>query len=331
MQTAVPSWAWPVLAVVMVSLIGCDLVAHRGDRCGTRRGALAWTAVWIAVACAFGVVIWLTLGGAAAQQFFGAYLVEKSLSVDNLFMFVVIFASLHIPPTEQRRVLTWGILGALVTRGAFIVAGAAALARWHWATYILGAILVVTAVKLLGEQAASPSPARSPARPRLDFPEGPEQKVLGWLERHLPWTRRLRGHRFIARVGARHVATPLLLALVTIELTDVVFAIDSVPAAFAVSTDPFIVYSSNIFAILGLRALYNLLAGPMQSLRYLRYGLAAVLVLAGGKMLLSRWVELPVWLMIGLIVLFIGAAALASQLFARAERTRSSAAGGNCA
>lgn len=267
----VPAWAWCLLAGLMVLLIAIDLFAHRGDHVDSRGRAIAWSVGWIAVAVAFGGFVGAYFGAGAAEQYFGAYLLEKSLSIDNLFLFVVIFGALDIPRHEQRRVLTWGIVGALVTRAVFIALGAAVLHRWHEITYVFGGILVITAIKMLrgGDEAGS--------------------KLLPWLERRLPWTRDRTGHHFVVKRDGKWLATPLLVALVAIEATDVLFAVDSIPAAFAVSEEPFIVYSSNVFAVLGLRALYVVLVGALGELRYLKYGLAAVLAFAGLKMLVAPW------------------------------------------
>jgi len=298
----VPLWAWTVLIAVMVAMITIDLVAHRGDHVDSRRRAIVWTVIWIAAALVFNVWVALHFGLQAGEEFLAAYLMEKSLSVDNLFVFVVIFGALRIPAAEQRRVLTWGILGALITRGLFIAAGAALLQRWHAVIYVFGGLLIVTALRLL----------RPPS-------EKGEQKLLHWLERHLPWTSRLDGHHFTTIEAGRRVATPLLLALISIELTDIVFAIDSIPAAYAVTEEPFLVYSSNVFAVLGLRALYVVIAGAIGELRYLRFGLAAVLGLAGIKMLVSQYVRVPPLLAIGLIILCIGASVAASLLADRRD------------
>jgi tellurite resistance protein TerC len=298
----VPAWAWGLLAGVMLLLISIDLFAHRGDHQDSRRRALVWSILWIAAAVVFGVFVAAYFGAAVAEQYFAAYLLEKSLSVDNLFLFVVVFAALGIPPAEQRRVLTWGIVGALVTRGVFIGLGAAALHRWHEITYVFGAILVVTAWKMLRES------------------DGTSQRLLPWLERHLPWTKERAGHHFLVRRNGRWLATPLLLALVAIELTDVVFALDSIPAAFAVSEQPFVIYSSNVFAVLGLRALYIVLVGAIAELRYLRYGLSAVLAFAGAKMLAASWIVIAPLVSVGVITLVIGAAVVASVIATRRER-----------
>lgn len=303
-ELVVPAWAWGLLAGVMLLMIAIDLLAHRGDRIDSRRRALVWSVVWIAAAAGFGLFVAAMFGAAAAEQFFAAYLLEKSLSVDNLFLFVVVFGALGIPPAEQRRVLTWGILGALVMRGAFIALGAAMLHRWHEVTYVFGAILVVTALKMLRDG------------------DGASSRLLVWLERHLPWTRERSGHHFVVRRGGRWLATPLLVALLAIELTDVVFAIDSIPAAFAVSDEPFVIYSSNVFAVLGLRALYVVLVGVIAELRYLKYGLSAVIAFAGAKMLAAPWIKISPLASVAVIALVIGAAAAASLYAARRERSR---------
>jgi tellurite resistance protein TerC len=302
----VPAWAWGLLGIVLLFCIVIDLVAHRGHGADSRRSAIIWSAIWIGVALAFNAFVTVEFGAEAGEQFLAAYLLEKSLSVDNLFLFLVIFGELRIPRTEQRRVLTFGILGALVTRCVFIVLGAAAIARWHEVTYFFGAVLLVTALKLLRTPAESDAPPKS----------------LAWLEKHLPWTRELHGHHFITRIKGRLVATPLLLALIAIELTDIVFAIDSIPAAFAVSEDTFILYSSNVFAVLGLRALYVVLANALHGLEYLRFGLSAVLAFAGTKMLVASYVKVPPLVSVLVIAMCIGAAIVASVVARKASPRR---------
>ena len=291
----VPIWAWGLLALVVTVSVCIDLFAHRGDHVDSRKRALAWSIGWIALSLGFNVFVAVEFGRDAGEQFLAAYLLEKSLSVDNLFVFILIFGTLKIPATEQRRVLTWGIAGAIVTRGLLIFVGAAAVKEWHSLLYVFGVILLVAAVKLLHEPE-----------------EHAENRMLVWLSRHLPWSRTLDGHHFITRKNGRLLGTPLLLALIAIELTDVVFAIDSVPAAFAVTEEPFLIYSSNLLAILGLRALYIVLAGALAELRYLRFGLAAVLGFAGAKLLLSKWIHIPPLLSVAVIAACIGLAVLAS-------------------
>ena len=299
----VPAWAWALLACLVIASIAIDLFAHRGDRVDSKKRALVWTLVWVAVAAAFGGWIAARFGAVAAEEYFAAYLLEKSLSVDNLFVFLLVFGALKIPATEQRRVLTWGILGAILFRGALIFAGAAAIQRWHALTYLFGAILIYAAFKLVfGSKEEEDSP------------------VLRWLERHVRWTRKLHGHKFFVHEGGRRVMTPLFIALIAIELTDIVFAIDSVPAAFAVSEEPFILYSSNLFAILGLRALYVVLAGMLADLRYLKYGLSAVLAFAGAKLLLANWVKLSPLVSIAIIAGCLAVSIIASVAANRRER-----------
>lgn len=301
-ELVVPAWAWGLLAGLMVLFIAIDLLAHRGDKVDSRGRAIAWSIGWIVAAVVFGGFVAAYFGAEAGEQYFAAYLLEKSLSVDNLFLFVVIFGALGIPRDEQRRVLTWGIIGALVTRAVFIGVGAAVLHRWHEVTYVFGAILVITALKMLRKN------------------DGESSKLLSWLERHLPWTRERAGHAFVVRRAGRWLATPLLVALIAIELTDVVFALDSIPAAFAVSEEPFVVYSSNVFAVLGLRALYVVLVGALTDLRYLHHGLAAVLAFAGGKMLAASWVTITPIVSVAVIALMIGASVVASVVATRRER-----------
>ena len=303
---AVPFWAWFILGGVVVASLVIDLVGHRGSRGLGRRHAFAWSAAWIAVALGFGAWIGVRFGRETAEDFFTAFLVEKSLSIDNLFVFLVIFARLKIPKAEQHRVLQWGIIGAFATRAALIAGGAALLGAWHGVVYVLGAFLVYTGVKTArthdGDDAES------------------EGKVLPFLRRHLPYTPRLDGHRFFTVENGRRVITPLLLAVLVIEITDVIFAVDSIPAVFAISTDPFIVYSSNVFAILGLRALYSVLADLLADMKYLRYGLAAILVFAGAKMLTSELFHVPHVVSLLVIVSVLVAAIVPSVMASRRAR-----------
>ncbi len=278
-ELVVTVWAWCLMAVVVIAMIAIDLFAHRGRDPAhpeSRRAALAWTGIWIAAALGFAAFVWAHFGAEAGEQFLAAYALEKSLSLDNLFVFLVVFAAFGIPRDQQRRILTWGIVGALVTRGAFIAAGAAILHAWHEVTYVFGALLVVTAIKTAREPGGDTGP-----------------RLVAWI---------------------RHRVRPFFAAMIAIELTDVMFAIDSIPAAFAITDEPFLVYSSNVFAVLGLRALYVALAGALATLRYLRFGLAAVLAFAGAKMLASGWWHAPPALSVAVIVACIGAAVAASLI-----------------
>jgi tellurite resistance protein TerC len=296
MSQAVSAWEWGIFGVLVVVMIAIDLVSHRHTHDESKKAAFIWSGVWIAVGLAFAVFVGIRHGGGPANEYLGAYLLEKSLSLDNLFVFLVIFSSLQVPPDSQRRVLFWGIFGALLFRALFIFLGIEALEHWHWVVYVFGAILLISAWRI-----AQKHPH-----------EAGDDKVVRWLGKHLPVTPQFHGSHFIARVGGRWMATPLLLALLAIEVTDVAFAIDSVPAALAVSREPFIVYTSNVFAILGLRALYVALAQSVADLRYLHWGLAAVLAFAGLKMILAEWVKIPPLLSVAIIIACIGLSVWAS-------------------
>lgn len=299
-----PLWGWIAFGALVLLLLMVDLLAHRGDRAKSHKSAITWSILWVGAGLLFNVFVWVAFGGQAAQEYLAAYLIEKSLSLDNVFVFLVIFQSLKIPQKYQRTVLLWGIFGALVFRGIFILIGAVALERYSWISYVFGAILLFAAYRAFREDPAKQE----------------ENKAVTWLSRHLPVTKVLQGEKFIIKENGRRVATPLLIALIGIELTDILFAIDSVPAAFSVSLDPFIVYSSNVFAILGLRALYIALAHTIAELKYLHYGLAGVLAFAGVKLIVDKWVHISPLVSVGLIVLIFGAAVWASLRERRKRR-----------
>ncbi|WP_164017830.1 TerC/Alx family metal homeostasis membrane protein [Pyxidicoccus trucidator] len=293
----IPTWIWVVFWAVVLALIVVDLLAHRGRHGESHRAAVIWSCVWVAAGLLFNLLVWRVLGGHAAQEYLAAYFIEKSLSLDNVFVFLVIFRSLGIPAKAQHNVLFLGIFGALVFRALFIFLGAAALQRWSWVAYVFGAILLITAWRVFREDPSGQQ----------------ENKAVRWLAHRLPVTHEVHEKKFIVRLAdGRRVATPLLLALLGLELTDIVFAVDSVPAAFAVTQDTFILYSSNAFAILGLRALYLLLSGTVGQLRYLHYGLAGVLAFAGLKMVLEPWLHVTPLLSVAIIVTLIGASVVAS-------------------
>ncbi len=298
-----PSWTWVVFAGVLFPLLFLDLYVHRGGRHSTRRAAISWSIVWVAVGLAFTIFVWAVGDARSAQEYLAAYLIEKSLSLDNLFVFLIIFASLRVPPKLQHTALTWGIFGALVFRAIFVFAGAAALRQWHWVNYLFGAILFAAAFHAMREHPD----------------EVKESKLARWLSAHLPVTNKVEGPHFFVKQNGRRYATPLLVAVVALELTDVMFAIDSVPAALAVTRHEFLVYSSNAFAILGLRALYLVLARTISQMRYLHYGLGGVLAFAGLKLVTAEWVKVPPLLSVGIIVVMIGAAIYASVRAARRE------------
>jgi tellurite resistance protein TerC len=292
----IPLWGWGAFGALVVLLLAIDLFAHRDGRGESQRSAIIWSVIWIGAGLAFNVFVWIVMGGQAAQEYLAAYLIEKSLSLDNLFVFLIIFQSLGIPSRYQHDVLFWGILGAVVFRAIFVFVGVAAVERWEWVVYIFGAILLYAAYRAFLE---------NPAEQR-------ENETVKWLAQHLPVTHEIHASKFIAISNGRRVATPLLIALLGLELTDVMFAIDSVPAAFAITRDAFIIYSSNIFAILGLRSLYIVLAHTIAELEYLHYGLAGVLAFAAFKILANEWVHLPALISVGIIVVIIGAAVWAS-------------------
>lgn len=283
----VPAAMWIGFGVIVAVSLVVDLFAHRGQHGTSRRAAILWSVLWISAALGFAVWVGVRLGRSQAEDFLAAYLLEKSLSVDNLFVFLLVFSRLRMTPSEQHRVLTWGIVGALVFRGIFIGVGSAALMRWHELVYVLGALLVVMGIKT----------ARS-HEDRGDEDSG----IMKFVRDRL----RLR--------------STFMIAVVTIEITDILFAVDSVPAVFAISSDPFIVYTSNVFAILGLRALYLVLADLLRKLRYMQYGLAAILTFAGAKMLLSNLVEVPHAVSLGTIAVIMAITIAASAIAGRRSR-----------
>jgi tellurite resistance protein TerC len=262
------------------------------------RAAATSSVLWIAAALAFGGVLWLWQGPATAGQYFAGYLLEKALSVDNVFVFVMLFAALQVPTALQRRVLHLGVIGALVLRGGFIAAGGALIEHIGWIFYAFGALVLLAGVRMFRSGAAH-GPGRNLA-------------VRG-LRRVLLVTDDYAGHRFFVRLGGQTMATPLFVALVAIEVTDLVFALDSIPAVFGVTRDLFVVFTSNAFAVLGLRALYFLLAGSVDRFAYLKQGIAVLLVFIGTKMLISPVVHLPVWVSLAAIVVVAGGAVAASR------------------
>lgn len=285
----VPLWAWGVLGVVVVTSLAVDLLGHRGNVGTSRKSAIMWSVGWIALSLLFAGWVAYEFGILAGQDFLTAYLVEKSLSLDNLFVFLVVFTRLKIPKSEQHRVLQWGIIGAFVTRALFIGAGTAILNAWHGVVYVLGVFLIFTGIRTVLAHGK-------------EIDDDDEGKILPFLRRHLRFTPNFDGHKFITVQNGKRFATPLLMALIVIEITDVLFAIDSIPAVFAITEQPFLVYSSNIFAILGLRALYLVLAELIADLKYLHYGLGAILVFAGAKMLFSGVFHIPHAASLGTIV-----------------------------
>jgi tellurite resistance protein TerC len=292
---------WGAFLVGVVVVLVVDLKISSREQTSTFKEALWWSVFWIVLSIGFGFFVWFRYGGEQGLEFFAGYLLEKSLSVDNLFVFVLLFRSFAIPPQHQHRVLFWGVLGAIVLRGTLILAGVALVRTFHWVIAVFGAILVYTAWKILfHKDEEEAEPADSP--------------VVRWVAKKLPMTKTIEGPHFFVRHGETTCATPLLLALVAAETTDLVFALDSIPAVFAVTDDPFLVFSSNICALLGLRALYFVVRGALTRLRYLKPGLAVILIFVGLKMLLYKWVDLPTGTSLLIIAAILVVALLASWL-----------------
>jgi tellurite resistance protein TerC len=294
--------AWTLFNLLILGLLALDLgVLQRKSRVVAFREALFWNVLWTVVGLAFGGVVIRQYGHTAGLEYFTGYVIERALSFDNIFVFVVVFQYFRVAPEHQHRVLYWGILGALVMRGALILAGAALVAMFHWVLYLFGAFLLYSGVRLLAKPEASPHPEHNP--------------VIRLVERLLPVDPGERGRRFVVRREGRWHATPLLVVLAVIETTDLVFALDSIPAIFGVTRDPFIVYTSNVMAILGLRAMYFLLAAMMSKFRFLRHGLSLVLVLIGARMLADRWIEIPTAVALLGVCGILAAAVVVSLLF----------------
>jgi tellurite resistance protein TerC len=290
---------WVIFNVFVLGMLALDLlVLHRKAHAVSLREALAWSCVWVSLALLFSLGVYFVRGGEKALEFLTGYVIEWSLSVDNLFVFLVIFSYFAVPPIYQHRVLFWGILGALVLRAIFIATGSALLANFHWMIYVFGGFLVFTGIKLLFAGEDKVEPEKNPA--------------VRLLRRFIKVTPDYQGQRFFIRKDGTLWATPLLLVLVVVETTDVIFAVDSIPAIFAITLDPFIVYTSNVFAILGLRALFFLLAGVMEMFRYLKVGLSFVLCFVGAKMMLVDLYKIPIGISLGVVAGILGISILAS-------------------
>jgi len=297
-------WFWIAFHIGVFIAIGIDLATFkRRGRELSIRAAFQRTAIWVIVSLAFNALVWRIKGPHHALDFLTGYLIEYSLSMDNIFVFVLIFAHFRVPPLAQRRVLVWGIVGALVMRGTMIWCGIALVQRFHFVLYLFGLFLLITAARMFFR--------KHPAR---DFTEG---WVLRTCRRILPMTREFHAEHFHVRVDGRWMFTPLALTMIVIEVTDLIFAVDSIPAIFAITRDPFIVYTSNICAILGLRSLYFLLAGLMDRFIYLRTGLAFVLAFVGIKMIVADYFPLPRALSLGVIALILAVTIVMSVIVTR--------------
>jgi tellurite resistance protein TerC len=290
MENSIALWVgFNAFIVVMLAL---DLgVFHRKSHEVKFKEAITWSAVWIALALIFNVGIWHYFGEVKAVEFLTGYLVEKSLSVDNIFVFVLIFSAFQVPAQYQHRVLFWGVLGALIMRAIFIFAGISLITKFHWIIYVFGAFLVFTGYKIARDKGTKVNIADSP--------------VLKFIRKYIPVTNEFAGAKFLIKENSKWHATPLMLVLVLVETTDLIFAVDSIPAILAITSDPFIVYTSNVFAILGLRSLYFALAGSLKYFTYLHYGLAAILVFVGIKMLISDFYKFDPFVSLGIITLIL--------------------------
>ncbi len=276
----VPFWLWAAVLGLILAMLALDLLAHRRAHVVGVREAAAWTAVWVSLGLAFGGVVWWMYGPTAGGEYFAGYLIEKSLAVDNVFVFALIFGYFAVPRMYQHRVLFYGVLGALVFRAIFIAGGAALIDQFHWVLYVFGAILLYTGWRMFRHR-----------NHEMDLSANP---VLRLARRLIPTTEDYDGQKFWVRRAGRWVATPLFMVLVLVETSDIIFAVDSIPAIFAITQEPFLVFTSNAFAILGLRAMYFLLADLMHRFVYLKAGLAAILILVGVKMLLIDIWKIPI-------------------------------------
>lgn len=298
-------WFWVLFNAFVLLLLALDLgVFHREAHAVSVREAAVWSAIWISLALLFNAGIYLYAGAEPGLEFLTGYLIEKSLSVDNIFVFVLIFSYFGVPPMYQHRVLFWGILSALVMRGTLIAVGAYLLKQFHWIIYLFGAFLVFTGIRMALRQ-----------EHEIDADANP---VVRFVRRLIPVTPEYHKEKFFIREGGRLVATPLFVVLILVEVTDLIFAVDSIPAIFAVTDDPFLVYTSNVFAILGLRSLYFLLAGVVDKFHLLKLGLAVILVFVGIKMLLVDIYKIPTALSLGVIATILALAIGGSLLFPKA-------------
>jgi tellurite resistance protein TerC len=295
-------WFWIGFNLFVLAMLALDLgVFHRRAHVVSLREAITWTVVWISLAMIFNLGLWYLAGPQKALEFFTGYLIEYSLSVDNIFVFALLFSYFAVPAKYQHRVLFWGILGALVMRAVMIIAGTLLIAKFAWIIYVFGGFLILTGIKMIVKKEEEIHPENNP--------------VVRWFKRLMPVTAGYREDKFFVRENGVRMATPLFVVLLLVEVSDLIFAVDSIPAIFAVTTDPFIVYTSNVFAILGLRSLYFALSGVMDKFHYLKVGLGVVLTFVGVKMLLAHtaW-KIDTLVSLGVIVLILAAAVVMSLL-----------------
>lgn len=296
---------WVIFNIIIVGMLAVDMWSHREAHAMSIKEATKWSVIWISVALLFNLYLWIDLGSRPALEFLTGYVIEKSLSVDNLFVMLMIFSYFRVPPKYQPRVLLWGIWGALIMRLIFVLVGAELIAKFDWILYIFGGILVVSGLKMAFEKEKEIHPEHNP--------------VIRLFKRVCPVTHESHEHHFFIKRGAMWYATPLFITVLMIEVTDLIFAVDSIPAVFAITRDPFIVYTSNAFAILGLRALFFLLSGVMGLFHYLNIGLAVVLCFVGLKMLLEAYVHIPIGISLLVIVGVLACSVLLSIWFPKPE------------
>lgn len=295
---------WAAFNIFVLAMLALDLgIFHRKAHVIGIKEALGWSVAWILLSLLFNLGIYFWRGSETALEFLAGYLIEKSLSVDNIFVFLLILSYFRVPSLYQHQVLFWGILGALILRSIFIATGVTLLQKFHWAIYIFGGFLIVTGTRMGLQKDKQVHPEKNP--------------VLRLFRRWMPVTDQIEEGRFFVKRGGRHVATPLFITALVVETTDLIFAVDSIPAVLAITSDPFIVYTSNVFAILGLRALYFALAGMMQRFQYLHYGLSAILVFVGVKMLLGSIYKIPIGFALGMIAMILLVSVITSM--ARSE------------
>ncbi|MDV2990133.1 MAG: TerC family protein [Dehalogenimonas sp.] len=292
-------WPWILFNAFLITMLALDLfVFHRHAHVIKLKEAVGWVGLWISLAVIFGLGLWVFAGSHHALNYFSAYVVEEALSVDNLFVFLMLFTYFCVPREYRHRVLFWGIIGAILMRAAFIFGGIALINSFHWIIYVFGAFLVFTGIKMGMKKEEDPHPEANP--------------VLKLLRRFLPMSHQYDGGKFFTVENGRRLATPLLAVLVAVETTDIIFAVDSIPAVLSITTDPFIVYTSNMFAIMGLRSIYFALEGFADRLYYLHYGLATILVFLGFKMLISGIYHMPTLLSLLVIAIVLGISVIAS-------------------
>lgn len=309
-------WMWVAFIAFVLAMLAIDVVALGGSRAHkvSVREAAAWSVVWVSLALAFDLGLWMYLtetvgreiATAKAMEFLTGYVIEKSLSVDNIFIFLLIFGHFSVPPQYQRKVLLYGVLGAIVMRVIMILAGSWVVTQFAWVLYLFGVFLLITGFRMLVSTEAEPDLDANP--------------VLKLAKKLLPFTKEFHKEKFSIKVNGKRVFTPLLLVLILIEVSDVIFAVDSIPAIFAVTTDPFIVFTSNIFAIMGLRALYFLLADMADRFHLLKFGLAFVLMFVGIKMLIVKWMHVPTEVSLMVIGLILGGSIIASLIATRHKK-----------